>query len=177
MKIRREDKSSNKEVLGMVDIQTVSIVIASASVVAGVIYYAFQIRHQNRMRQTDFIVRLYSTYGSKEFHEILKEVHTLQFNDYGDFVKKHGPWLSKPGFAQTAIFVVSTYFQEIGTLLHRKIIDINFLYDIFGSTAIKLNWEKVKLIILGLREQFNDPRVFGWFEYLYNEMKKREQRQ
>jgi len=30
----------------MVDIQTVSIVIASASVVAGVIYYAFQIRHR-----------------------------------------------------------------------------------------------------------------------------------
>jgi hypothetical protein len=91
-------------------------------------------------------------------------------------LKKYGPWLSKPGSAQTAIFVVSTYFQEIGTLLHRKIIDINFLYDIFGSTGIKLNWEKVKPVILGLREQFNDPRVFGWFEYLYNEMKKREQK-
>lgn len=160
----------------MVDIQTVSIAVASASVVAGVIYYAFQIRHQAKMRQTDFIVRLYSTYGSKEFHEILKDVHTLQFNDYEDFVKKYGPWVSKPGSAQTAIFVVSTYFQEIGTLLHRKIIDINFLYDIFGATAIKLNWEKVKPIILGLRKQFNDPSVYCWFEYLYNEIKKREQR-
>jgi hypothetical protein len=80
------------------------------SIVAGVIYYALQLRHQTKMRQTDFIVRLYSTYGSKEFHEILKEVHTSQFNDYEDFVKKYGPWLSKPGSAQTAIFVVSTYF-------------------------------------------------------------------
>jgi len=43
----------------MVDVQTVSIVIASASVVAGVVYYALQIRHQAKMRQTDFIVRLY----------------------------------------------------------------------------------------------------------------------
>jgi hypothetical protein len=65
----------------MVDIQTVSIAIASASVVAGIVYYAFQVRHQTRLRETDFIMRLYSTYGSKEFHEILKEVHTLQFND------------------------------------------------------------------------------------------------
>jgi hypothetical protein len=159
----------------MVDIQTLSIAIASASVVAGVIYYAFQIRHQAKMRETDFIVRLYSSYGSKEFHEILREVQTLQFNDYEDFVKKYGSWFSK-GSAQTAIFVVSTYFHEMGTLLHRKIIDINFLYDIFGSTAIKVHWEKVKPVILGLREQFHDPSVFGWFEYLCNEVKKREQR-
>ena len=139
----------------MVDIQTISIAIASASVVVGVIYYAFQIRHQAKMRQTDFIVRLYSTYGSKEFHDILMEVHALQFNDYEDFVKKYGPWFSKPGSAQTAIFVVSTYFQQIGALLSRKIIDINFLYDVWGSTSIKLNWEKVKPIVLGLRQQFN----------------------
>jgi hypothetical protein len=158
----------------VVDIQTVSIAVASASVVAGVIYYAFQIRHQAKMRETDFIVRLYSSYGSKEFHEILREVQTLQFSDYKDFVKKYGSWFSE-GSAQTAIFVVSTYFHEMGTLLHRKIIDINFLYDIFGSTAIKLHWEKVKPVILGLREEFKDPKVFGWFEYLYDEVKKREQ--
>jgi hypothetical protein len=159
----------------MVDVTEISAIVAAAGVLVGVVYYILDMRHQSKVRQTDFIVRLYSTYGSKEFHEILKELHALQFNDYEDFVKKYGPWLSKPGSAQTAIFVVSTYFQEIGTLLHRKIIDINFLYDIFGSTAIKLNWEKAKPVILGLREQFHDPRVFGWFEYLYNEVKKREQ--
>jgi len=160
----------------MVDVQTVSIAIASASVFIAAVYYILQLRHQAKIRQTDFIVRLHSTYGTKEFHEILKEVHTLQFNDYEDFVKKYGPWFSKPGSAQTAIFVVSTYFQQIGALLSRKIIDINFLYDVWGSTSIKLNWEKVKPIVLGLRQQFNDPKVFGWFEYLYNEVKKREQR-
>ena len=159
----------------MVDIQTISIAVASASVVAGVIYYALQIRHQAKMRQTDFIVRLYSTYGSKEFHDTLVELHSLQFNDYDDFVKTYGPWFSK-GPAQTAIFVVSTYFSEIGTLLHRKIIDINFLYDIWGYTSIKMNWQKVKPVILGLREQFNDPSVFCRFEYLYDEVMKRKQR-
>jgi len=157
-------------------LQTVSIAIASAGVFAAAIYYILQLGHQNKMRQTDFIVRLHSTYGSKEFHEILKEVHTLQFNDYEDFVKTYGPWFSKPGSAQTAIFVVSTYFMHIGILLHRKIIDINFLYDIWGYASIKMNWEKVKPVILGLREQFNDPSVFCWFEYLYDEVMKRQQR-
>jgi hypothetical protein len=159
----------------MVDIQTVSIAVASASVVAGVIYYALQIRHQAKMRQTDFIVRLYSTYGSKEFHDTLVELHSLQFNDYEDFVKIYGPWISK-GPAQTAIFVISTYFMEIGTLLHRRIIDINFLYDIWGYTSIKMNWEKVKPVVLGLRKLFNDPSVYCWFEYLYDEVMKKQQR-
>jgi hypothetical protein len=160
----------------MVDVTQISAIVAAAGVLVGVVYYVLEIRHQNRIKQTDFITRLYSTYGSKEFHGILKEVHTLQFNDYEDFVKKYGPWLSKPGSAQTAIFVVSTFFTEIGILLRRKIIDIDFLYDIFGSASVKLNWEKVKPVILGLREQFRDPAVFGPFEYLYDEVKKREQR-
>ena len=56
----------------MVDIQTVSIAIASASVVAGVVYYALQLRHQAKARQdmvkarhADVFMRLYSTYGSR----------------------------------------------------------------------------------------------------------------
>jgi hypothetical protein len=73
-------RRESREVSRMVDIQTVSIAIASASVVAGVIYYAFQIRHQAKMRQTDFIVRLYSTYGTKEFRDTLVEVMSLQFD-------------------------------------------------------------------------------------------------
>lgn len=49
----------------MVDVQTISVAIASASVVAGVIYYSLQVRHQNlqiqqqnKMRQTDLVIRL-----------------------------------------------------------------------------------------------------------------------
>jgi len=156
-------------------LQTVSIAIASGSVVLAAIYYVLQLRHQSKMRQTDFIVRLYSTYGSKEFHDIIMDLHSLQFNDFEDFVKKYGPWVSK-GSAQTAVFVVATYLTEWGVLLHRKIIDIDFMYDIFGSTAIKWHWEKVKPIVLGLRELFHNQDVFGSFEYLYNEMEKRVQR-
>jgi hypothetical protein len=159
----------------MVDIIEISAIVTAAGVLVGVVYYILDIRHQARTRQTDFIVRLYSTYGSKEFRDILVELHNLQFNDYKDFENKYGSWFSK-GSAQTAIFVISTYFMEIGTLLHRKIIDINFLYDIWGYTSIKMNWEKVKPIVLGLRKQFNDPSVYCWFEYLYDEVMKRQQR-
>jgi len=40
------------KVLIVIDIQTISIMLASASVIAGVVYYALQLRHQSKMRQT-----------------------------------------------------------------------------------------------------------------------------
>jgi hypothetical protein len=158
----------------VVDITEISAMVAAAGVLVGVVYYILEIRHQNKMKQIDFIVRLYSTYGSKEFHDLLMEIHSLQFNDYDDFVKKYGQWLSK-GSAQTAIFVVSTFFTEIGTFVFRSLIDLDFFCDIFGYTSVKWNWEAVKPVILGVREQFHDPKVFYPFEFLYNEVKKREQ--
>jgi len=69
----------------MVDISTlsaISAIIAASSVVAGVIYYSFQVRHQTRTRDTDLVMRLYSTYGSNEFREALIKVMNLQFKDY-----------------------------------------------------------------------------------------------
>jgi len=158
----------------MVDISTVSIVIAAASVVAGVVYYSFQLRHQTKMRKTDLIIRLYSTYGSNEFREALIKVMNLQFKDYEDYVKKYGPWFSDQP-AHKAMAMVGMFFEGIGVLLYKKLIDVSLTYDLF-STPTRLCWEKLKPVVEGLRKQYNDPTIFEWSEYLYNEMQKREQR-
>jgi len=41
-----------------VDIQTISIAVASASVTLAAIYYMWQIRHQTKIRQTDLVIRI-----------------------------------------------------------------------------------------------------------------------
>jgi hypothetical protein len=37
-------------------------------------------------------------------------------------------------------------------------------------------WEKLKPITEGMRKHYNLPELFKWFEYLYEETQKREQR-
>ena len=74
----------------MVDIQTVSIAVASAGVFLAAIYYIFQIRHQSKMRQTDLVMRLYSTFGSKEFQDAWTRVESIEFKNYDEYVKKRG---------------------------------------------------------------------------------------
>ena len=153
----------------MVDIlllQTVSIVVASTGLLIAAIYYALQIRHQTKIRQTDLVMRLYSTFGSKEFQDAWTRIESIEFKNYDEYVKKCG----LGDYAQCA-----TFFEGIGVLLQKKLIDIS-LVDALFSEPLKHMYERMKPIIEGNREEFHTQRVFENFEYLYNEMKKREQK-
>jgi hypothetical protein len=47
------------------------------------------------MRQTDLVMRLYSTLSSRELEEAWYKVSGLEFRDYNDFVGKYGSVLSE----------------------------------------------------------------------------------
>jgi hypothetical protein len=141
----------------MVDIQTVSIAIASASVTLAAIYYIFQIRHQTRIRQTDLVIRLYSVVSSKEFLEAWEIFRDREFKSLSNYKKKYGSFLE--------VNQLFAFFDEVGVLLRRKLIDTAIAEDLFGD-AVKTIKEKVG--------GYSKDRPN--FEYLYNEMKKREQK-
>ena len=141
----------------MVDIQTVSIAVASASVTLAAIYYIFQIRHQTRIRQTDLVIRLYSAVSSKEFLEAWEKFRDREFKSLSDYKEKYGSFLE--------VNQLFALFDEVGVLLRRKLIDTAIAEDLFGD-AVKTIKEKVG--------EYSKDRPY--FEYLYNEMKKREER-
>ncbi len=149
----------------MVDIQTVSIAIASAGVFAAAIYYIFQIRHQTRIRQTDLIMRLYSRFGSEGFQKLLDKVRRRKDKGFHDYEEKYGwaEWIA-----------IGTFFEGIGVLLHRKLVDIGLVDDLF-TAPIKMAWGEMKDSIIEARKEWGQPTIFEWFEYLANEMTKREQ--
>jgi hypothetical protein len=159
-------------VLRLVDVQTVSIAIASVSVTVAAIYYIFQIRNQTRIRKTDFVTKLASTWNSKEYAEASFRVLLLEFKDYEGFVKKYGgiPSLNPDSIACR---MVATFFEHVGMLLRKKLVEPDLIFDLF---LVKDSWEKLKPLIEGLRKQNNSPRLLEWFEYLYNEEQKREQK-
>lgn len=148
----------------MVDIQTVSIAIASASIVLAAVYYVLQMRHQAKARQTDLIIRLYSLIGSKEFCEAAEKIHFREIRSSDDYLKKYG--------TVAEINQVWLVYGALGMLLRRKLVDVDIINDITGRTVIMM-WEKLKPIF----EPIQKERGIEWdsFEYLYNEMKKREQ--
>jgi len=157
----------------MVDISTLSAVVASVSVVAGVAFAVLQLRDFVKTRQTDLVMRLYSAYGSREFQEAWVETLRLDFEDYKDFLRKYGATSEKPAYA--SVNMVAAFFEGIGILLHRNLVNISLVDDLFSSDVV-LTWHKMKPLVEGWRKQFNRPQISEWFEYLHNEMMKREQK-
>jgi len=149
----------------VVGITEISAIVAAAGVLVGVVYYILEIRNQNRMRQTDLVMKLYSQFSSLEFQKVWYEVLKREAKDYYDYEKKYG---------LTEYSVIDIFFEGIGILLKRKLIGIELVDDMF-TTPVKWTWEKMKDITLELRKVRNAPEIGEWLEYLYNEMKKREQ--
>jgi len=153
------------------DIQTASIVIASASVVAGVIYYTFQLRHQSKTRQTDMVMKLYATFGSREFQKAYQTMMHLEFEDYSDYTKRYG----ENADVRAAFITVNVFFEGMGLLVKRKLAGMDLVDDLLSSDILS-TWQKMKPLAEGDRKKSARPQAWEWFEYLYNEMKKREQK-
>jgi hypothetical protein len=150
----------------LVDIQTISIAIASAGVLAGVIYYILEIRHQTKIRQMDLLMRLFSTFDSNEFQEEYIKFLDLKITDYDEYVKTYG---------LKGLFKIFPFFEALGIMLNRKMVSLDLVEQMY-SQSIQIMWEKSKPIQEGLRKRYNQPKWGEWFEYLYDEVKKREQR-
>jgi hypothetical protein len=112
-------------------------------------------------------MRLYSRFGSEGFQKTQEKVwkrlgEHLNFHDY---LEKYGlgEWVA-----------VGTFFEGIGILLYRKLIDIGLTDDLF-TAPVNMAWDRMKDSIIEARKEFGQPTIFEWFEYLHNEMKKREQ--
>ncbi len=146
----------------MVDLQTISILIASVSVVIGVIYYAWEIRNQSRIRQTELSLRLVEQFTDKEFIKSWGLAMTREEKDYDEYIKKYGV---------TELFQISIFFEGVGFLLYRKLLDISMAKELWTDPVIMV-WEKIGHIL----KQLHSDKAF-LFEYLYNELKKGKQRQ
>jgi len=154
----------------MVDVTEISAVVAAAGVLIGVLYYVWDMRHQEKIRKTDLVIGLFSSWESKEFAEATLKIRNLEFEDYDDFVKKYGQWDSENEVYE-ALHMVGSFFEFIGILLSDDLVDVNIIADTFGMT-IENTWEKIKPLVEGGRKIYGSY-LYHNFECLYNEMKKR----
>ena len=158
------------------DIASISTVIAAASVVVGVVFAVLQLRQVVKTRNLGLIIQLNPSFrvSHSEMTEAQSKLFSMEYEDYDDFKKKYGE-LTSEGEVQKAISVMFGYFEGMGLLLHRKLIDISIVdWVTGGSGGVKILWDKMKPILEGVSKEYN-IRAFQWTEYLYNELQKREQ--
>ncbi len=151
-------------------ISTVSVVVASVSVVAGVVYYLLETRHQRVVRQTESILALspWFNVSAREIQKAITLVCSAEYDDYDDYMAKYS---GKP--EQTALKLLGNFFEGIGLLVYRKLVEADIVYDFWGDLAESI-WAGNKDLIVAMRKDSDSPRMFELWEYLANEMGKRK---
>jgi len=166
----------NKKVSRMVDVQTVSIAIASASVVVGIFYYALQLRHQTKIRETDLAIRINPMFSlsAMEFQRAGLKVASLEHKGYNDFVKRYGS-LATDTPESLAVHTMLNFSEGIGYLLKRNLVSTDLVWTYYGEGFIKV-WDKIGPLMEGLTKQtVGESFTSEPCEYLYKEMKKKKQ--
>jgi len=113
----------------MVDVQTVSVVIAITGLVIGLIYYTLILRNANRTRQATLWMQLYSLYINQQVLEMSLEVLTQwEWTDLDDFEGKYGPKTNAKAYSMW--LALSNYFEGIGMLVKKGLIDVDMVDDV-----------------------------------------------
>jgi hypothetical protein len=160
------------------DIPSLSAIVAAVGVLVGVVVAIVELRNLVKTRQTDLIMRLYSAMSEREWQEASFKILGLEYRNYDDYVQKYGSILVGTP-TNVAFFTVGSFFEGIGVLLHKKLVDVDLVYDLFDE-SVEI-WEKMKPVVEGYREQYGKemPKVkksLQWFEYLCSELQEKEQK-
>ncbi len=152
------------------DVQTVSVLVASASVIVTAAYFILDVRRQRRIRQTENIIRLSPWFGldAKDIQEAISRVSSTQYTNYKDYLIKYS---GKP--EQTSLRILGNYFEGIGLLVNMKLVDANIVFNFWGDVAESV-WDDNEEIINGMRRDIGTPFTFQYWEFLVKEIKKRK---
>ena len=154
----------------VLDIQALSVVIASASVIGSALYFMIETRHQRRTRLTQSIIRLspWFSMGAKEIQEAISNVCALEYTDYQDYLTKYD---GKP--EQASLKLLGNYFEGVGLLVYMKLVEMEIVFNFWGDIAESV-WDGNEEIIEGMRKDAGTQWTFQYWEFLVKEFKKRK---
>lgn len=168
----------------MIDLQTISIVMAGVSVTIAAFYYTFTLRYtrmnlKNTLdtRKAQFFMQQYQINASVWFMKRDTDLRRWEWEDYEDFSDKYLENENSEVGATWLSFMM--WADGFGYLLKENLVDAEMVYQLGqGGIGPIRQWTRFEPIIKEMRERGNNPALFKWFEYLVEEMKRmREQRE
>ena len=119
-------------------------------------------------RQAQLFMPIYGTFSSREFQRAANELTKWQWSDYDDYMKKYS-YQNNPEAALDRNTLIQ-FFEGVGVLVKRKLIDPSFVDDLISSYIIYF-WEKWGPIYFEQRKRQNFPTVAEYTEFLYNQVR------
>jgi hypothetical protein len=152
--------------------------VAAIGLLIAAVNQIYSNRQANVQRQTQLFMDLYNRWNTKQFAQIYGTLR-YQHKSYEDFQQlweQYGDYKSDLNdvdqYSDYQTF--ATFFEGIGVLVRRGLIDIDLVEDLFANRIIWW-WETWQPISDDARKATGDPKLHDHTLFLYNEMKKRQQ--
>jgi len=166
----------------MIDIQTILTYLTLISIPVGVAYHIMTLNNtrknqqmQLETRQAQLFMNIYNQFIRKEFSEDwLQVTYHRDWENTEDFTEKYGTYTNPKASAQ--LISVLAFFEGIGVLLKRNLINISMVDDLMSSYVL-LTWGKYGPLMREISEAHNRPELWEHVHYLYNEIQKTYQKQ
>ena len=163
-------------------------IVQTVGILVGIVYYLIIMRNSQRTReltlqsqeltrkaqeqaletrQAQLFMQIYYTWSSRETIKLRRELYTWTWTDYDDFIEKYGE-ANNPE-ANALFQELGNWFEGIGVLIKRKLIDPAFVDDLMSGTTL-LGWETFGSLVRERRVRDNLPFYYEFWEYLYDEV-------
>ena len=156
----------------MLDIQTISVVIAATSVVVGVVTFIMNSRKEAKLREDQWIIQRFQTYGLEHVRAMIEVRSATDWDTLEDFHKKYGMQSNNREW-QIKFNYIFEKLNIAGIMLKRGA-DPELIFKLYMPLTIIHMWELYEPVTKQWRELTNDYLHREPFEYLYNEAKKRQ---
>jgi hypothetical protein len=122
-------------------IQPASQVAAALGVCIAAIYYVMTLRVQQanmkntlETRQAQLFMQIYQRSQETEFTTQYGILMSREWKDAADFMSKYK--VLEPAQDGASLLSLQTYFEGIGVLLMKKMIDIDLVYELMATRAL-----------------------------------------
>jgi len=162
-------------------IESIPYVLTGIGIIISILYYTtvlqnanktreLQLRaqeHATETRQAALFMPIYETFRNPEFRRQVTEIQQQTWKDLDEFLEKYGPENNPDAYATR--IAVSSFFEGIGVLVKRDLVDICMVHNLLGVSVVN-TWEKIGPVFIDARTRVNEPYIYLDFEYLYNEI-------
>ena len=147
----------------MVTLVELTAVISALAGIAAAVFVVVQLRHMDKHRDLEISMKLFEWAETdrmrKAFRWIENEFEFKDLETYKTEIAANSEVSDYP-------YQIEAYFEEVGFLINKKLVDIDVIVDRLGSHIIT-NWQKLKPWIIAIRNQRQDKTFGEHFEILY----------
>jgi hypothetical protein len=138
-------------------------IISAVAGISAAVFVLIQLRHMDQHRDLEISMKLFEWAETERLRKAFRWVESeFQFEDFGKYeaaVKKDFEVSDYP-------HQVESFFEEVGFLVNKRLVDIDVIVDRLGADIIA-NWKKLEPWILAMRKEKGDKSFGEHFQKLY----------